>query len=164
MIVDANVFKGYYQFDIGVAHTLCACPGALFSLATANTPIYYDDGNIIESEWKALVDRDWFEPWLASQLTSGAIAYMTPIKDAGLEKNLATLGFPSGRDIVYVRVGLGVAKALKSACKFFTEDLDFYAPKQKKSPAITRNKILRASNGPVQKLLRKRDIEVGCTP
>lgn len=164
MIIDANVFKGFYQAELGTMHMLCGCPSSLFNKATAANPIFHDSGGIIESEWVAVVDREWFEPWLANQLIAGLIAYTEQKKDAGLERNLVNLGFPGGRDFVYIRTGLGIISTNKSHCRFFTEDLDFYDPTKKGCPAKTRNSILRSSAGPVAKLLKKRKILVECVP
>lgn len=162
MIVDANIFKGYFQHQMGTTHSLCGCPNKIIGKASAATPIYYDFDGIVENEWMSVVDRDWFASWLAAQLQSGAIAYAKPIIDSGLEKNLTTLGFPRGRDVVYIRLCLGVMQIKKSGCEFFTEDLDFYDPKKKRYPAKTRIAILTKSTGPVLKLLKKRDILVSC--
>lgn len=164
MVVDANVFKGYFQTAMGTTHSLCGCPMSLISAATPSKPIYHDVGRIIESEWQAVVDRDWFEPWLANQLMAGSISYIEPIKDSGLEKNLTSLGFPGGRDFVYVRVGMGVVSTYGAACVFITEDLDFYDPKKKGCPAKTRHTILTSSAGPVAKLLKRRKVDVSCVP
>jgi len=77
---------------------------------------------------------------------------------------MRTVGFPNGRDIIYARVGLAVAKSKGGACKLFTEDLDFYDPKQKKCAAKTRKKILATAKGPVCKILNKVNIHVAPVP
>lgn len=163
MIVDANIFKGYFDAQMGNAHALHGCPLTVMRQATSTTPIFHDVGQIVENEWRALVDQDWFDPWLADQLQSGSIAYIEPVRDNGVEKNLASLGFPKSRDIVYVRLGLGVVQKKKSSCKFFTEDLDFYDPKKKGCSSKTRTSILSGSKGPVAKLLKKKEIHVSCS-
>lgn len=164
MIIDANVFKGYFQAELGNSHSLCGCPTKLLGGATTLKPIYQDTGGIIESEWQAVVDREWFEPWLANQLIAGVITYIEGKKDLGFEKNLSTLGFPGGRDFVYIRVGISVAISLGSVCQLITEDLDFYDPKKKGCPAKTRHSLLTSSSGPVAKLLKKKNISVCCVP
>ena len=164
MIIDANIFKGYFQVTIGFNHDLCGCPKTLVEKATATDPIYYDLEGIIASEWQAVVDREWFEPWLADQLEAGTIAYLEKKIDIGFEKNLNTNGFPKSRDVIYVRVGLSAVEATGLACALFTEDIDFYDPTKKGCAAKTRQKILASSSGPVAKLLRKRKIEVQCVP
>lgn len=164
MIVDANVFKGYYQAELGNAHSLCGCPLALFSRATSKNQIYHDIGGIIEKEWEAVVDHEWFEQWLASQLTADIIAYVEQKKDIGLEKRLMSLGFPGGRDFVYIRTGLSASNIQNSRCELFTEDLDFYAPKKKGCAAKARVTLLTSSTGPVAKELKKARIDVACVP
>jgi len=86
VIVDANVFKGFYDSVLGIPHTLSGCPAQLMAQTSTTNPIFHDDGKIIEAEWKQMVDPDWFEPWLASQLTAGAISYVKAQKDICLEK------------------------------------------------------------------------------
>ena len=164
MIIDANVFIGYFHSTIGSPLSLSGCPVILFILGTPTSAFYHDIGRLIENEWQTVVDREWFEPWFASQLMSGVICYVDPIRDAGLERNLTTLGFPTGRDIVYVRVGLSVVATKGSPCTLFTEDMDFYDPKKKGCAAKTRAKLLSVSSGPVCKILGKKNIEVSSVP
>jgi hypothetical protein len=163
MIIDANVFKGYFQVEMGNTHTLCGCPQALLRTTSPSTPVFHDDGGVIEHEWRGVVDRDWFDAWLATHLQLGTIQYATPRKDGQAEKELQALGFPGGRDIVYVRLGLVVA-ASKSLCYLYTEDMDFYDPTMKGCGAQRRIKLLRASSGPVAKALAKRGLLVKCVP
>lgn len=164
MIIDANVFKGYFQVIIGSTHDLCGCPKKLIDKATASNPIYHDIDGIIASEWQAVVDREWFEPWLADQLEAGTIAYIIKKIDLGLERKLASNGFPKTRDVIYVRVGLSAVNLTGLACSLFTEDIDFYDPKKKGIASKTRKKMLAASSGPVAKLLKNSLIEVKCVP
>lgn len=164
LIVDANVFKGFFESTMGNSHALCGCPVQLMSRISAANPVFHDSGRIIESEWEQMVDREWFQPWLASQLMAGAISYVDPIRNLGLEKSLTNAGFPHGRDVVYARVGLGAVAVTGSPCMFFTEDLDFYDPKKKKCPAKTRAKLLAAAAGPICKVLKKKDIHVSAVP
>lgn len=163
-MVDANVFKGFFESMMGNQHSLSGCPMQLMSRCSSANPIYHDTGKIIENEWQQVVDREWFEPWLASQLMEGSISYIEPVIDIGLEKRLKNAGFPSGRDIVYARVGIGIVELKGKSCILFTEDLDFYDPTKKSCPAKTRAKLLAAASGPVCKILKKEDIHVSCVP
>lgn len=133
MIIDANVFKGYFQLTVGSEHDLCGCPKILIDSATASNPIYHDIDGIITSEWQAVVDREWFEPWLADQLEAGTIAYIIKKIDLSFERKLISHGFPRTRDLIYVRVGLSAVESTGLACSLFTEDIDFYDPKKKKA-------------------------------
>lgn len=163
MLIDANVFNGFFQFDIGLPHTLQGCPNTLMATVTPSHPVHHDDGGVIEHEWRRVVDPDWFDAWLVSSLQSGLIQYQGPTKNVSVEKQLMNKGFPTGRDIIYVRVGLSVV-ASKGSCAFFTEDIDFYDPKMKGCKATTRKKILQAASGPVCKVLSKVGLVVECVP
>lgn len=163
MLIDANVFKGYYHVEVGMAHELQGCPKALVESATKDSPIYHDVGGKIEFEWGSALPREWFSAWLANKLQSGVIQYLQPVIDTALEKRLLGLGFPPGRDKVYCRMGTALAD-LKKPCALYSEDIDFYDPKEKGCPKKRRIKILTKSAGPVAKLLRKRGVSVLCVP
>lgn len=163
MLVDANIFNGFFQMEMGKSHDLCGCPTTLINSASINNPIFHDLGKIVEAEWRGVVDQYWFDSWLAEKLQSGCIQYLSPTHDAGTEKRLASVGFPRSRDIVYVRIGITLT-AQNGVCLFYTEDMDFYDPAQKGCAAKRRKKILRNSSGPVPKLLSKIGINVRCTP
>ncbi|MBR7791686.1 hypothetical protein KDM87_03695 [Undibacterium sp. FT147W] len=163
MLIDANVFKGFFQVEIGHTHSLCGCPKTLICSASSTLPIYHDTGKIIEHEWGNVVEREWFNEWLATQYVTGNIAIIEPIRDNGVESKITALGFPSGRDIVYVRTGLAVAKINKT-CEFFTEDIDFYDPRKKGGSAPARVKAIKGASGPVAKVLRKSNLLVKCVP
>lgn len=163
MVIDANIFKGYFQLQIGKSHSLCGCPKKLFTCVTSYKPVFYDDIGIIEHEWRNVVDKDWFDAWLAASLSSGTIKYITAIKNQSIEKQLRSNGFPNGRDIVYVRVSIAVAND-NNRCDFFTEDIDFYDPKLKGCRAATRQRLLTTSGGPIPKVLAKHRVKVQCAP
>ncbi len=163
MLIDANVFKGYFQLEIGKPHSLNGCPRALMNTVSPTNPVYHDTGGIVEHEWRSVVDQEWFDAWLSANLQSGAVEYLPPTRIISLEKKLKGLGFPAGRDIVYVRVGLSVAE-INGSCFFYTEDLDFYDPKLKSRNSATRIKALSSSVGPVSKLLAGVCISVRCVP
>lgn len=163
MLIDANVFNGYFQYQIGRPHTLQGCPNVLMQSLTTTHPVHHDDGGIIEHEWRSVVDPDWFDVWLASNLQSGLIQYQVAKKDGSVESKLKAKGFPIGRDIIYVRVGLSVVST-DGVCAFFTEDMDFYDPTMKGCSATSRKKILQKSSGPVSKILSKSGVNVTCVP
>lgn len=163
MLIDANVFNGYFQSQIGRTHVLQGCPNTLISSLSDVNPVHHDPDGIIEHEWRNLVDRDWFDAWLAANLQSGIVQFQNGEKDNSLESKIKAKGFPTGRDIVYIRVGLSLAKNY-GGCDFFTEDLDFYDPTRKGGPAATRAKILQNSSGPVAKILAKFGLNVLCVP
>lgn len=163
MIIDANIFQGYFQADIGSMHNLFGCPKALVNSASQENPIYHDLGRIIESEWRNLVEPEWFEGWLAGALASGLIAILNAPHDNAIEKKVSAQGFPKSKDVVYIRLGACIAKSM-GACNFYTEDMDFYDPSLKGCAAKTRKRLITTSAGPVAKILRKHSINVQCTP
>jgi len=163
MLIDANVFNGFFQSEIGRAHSLHGCPMTLMSCLSTVNPVHHDSGGLIEHEWRNLVDRDWFDVWLAANLQSGIVQYHQGLKDNSVEAQIKAKGFPTGRDIVYVRLGLGIVQS-QGVCEFFTEDLDFYDPTKKGGSAANRTKILQKSSGPVAKILAKNGLSVRCVP
>lgn len=163
MLIDANVFKGYYQIEIGKSHVLCGCPKQLFETTSSDNPVYYDNSGIVEFEWRNVVDYEWFEAWLSGRLQEGSIQFIEAAKNIALEKRLLGCGFPNGRDIVYVRLGLAVTTK-KGECSFYTEDMDFYDPTLKNCTSTKRLKMLKSSSGPVAKILAKHGVNVACVP
>lgn len=163
MLIDANVFNGFFQVEIGKQHILQGCPKTLIDSASHQNPIYHDYNGLIEHEWRNVVDQEWFDVWLAAQFSTGTIALTAAINNNSLESKLKNVGFPTGRDIVYVRTGLAIA-ATNGSCLFFTEDIDFYDPTKKGCDSKTRKKIIANSTGPVCKLLGKSKIDVTCVP
>lgn len=163
MLIDANVFKGFFQTQISKPHSLCGCPAALLAQVTSSTPVYHDGGGIIEHEWRSVVDPEWFDAWLATSLLANEVQYLEPTHDNAVEKAIKHHGFPGGRDIVYVRMGLSVV-AIKHFCTIYTEDMDFYDPSLKAASSKTRISVLKKSAGPVAKVLLKKGIAVKCVP
>lgn len=163
MLIDANVFLGFYCVEMNNAHTLQGCPKTLMQSFSAQNPIYHDRNGVIEFEWGNLVDRYWFKAWLSDQLTNGIIQYIEPLKDLSVESKIKAAGFPSGRDIVYVRVGMGIVNRI-GKCDFYTEDLDFYEPSKKGCTSSQRLKILSTSSGKVAKILIKNNLNVSAVP
>lgn len=163
MLIDANVFKGYFQMEIGKPHNLCGCPRQLLEKITSSYPVYYDSGRIIESEWRGVVDFEWFEVWLSSHLQDDSIQFLPTSKNGEVEKKLKNCGFPIGRDLVYIRLALSVV-AKQGECSLYTEDIDFFDPTLKSCTAAKRLKTLRGSCGPVAKLLIKHGVNVECVP
>lgn len=155
IVIDANVFAGYYRYIIGRAcDPLTNCPSALFDKLGVEYFGYLDDGFLIQGEWQRQADYEWFEAWLASQLTSGALQYVSPRRDAGVEKQLANRGFPKTGDIKYVWTALGTMQT-SDGCILASEDLDFYDPKKKSGSSKTRAAIIRNHRGPVRSYLKK---------
>ena len=163
MIIDANVFKGYFQAEMDKPHSLCGCPKKLFERATPSNPIFHDKGSIMEQEWRDVVSNEWFEGWLAGALAADIISFASADINLTIEKKVKSKGFPVGRDVVYIRVALSVSSK-KGACDFFTEDIDFFDPKKKNCNSKTRRQILQKSSGPVAKLLTKSNVFISCVP
>ncbi len=164
LIVDANVFKSYYDVLIkNITSSLTACPTKIFeNLGTTDAYVMYlDTTGIIKQEWSNLVDYQWFNIWYADKLILAHFELVEPCKDNGLETKLTADGFPrKGRDWTYIRVTRQVAN--QQQCILATEDIDFYEPSQKGCPAKTRRKILLSSSGKVAKTLKNHAINVKC--
>lgn len=164
VVIDANIFKSYYEALInGTATVLTSCPKKIFdNLGVDHDYVgYLDEGGIIKHEWENLVDRQWFDAWFGDMLVLAHLELVTPYRDNGLESKLYSIGFPHGRDMIYVRVSRQVVNQ-RNRCTFITEDLDFFDPTQKQSSAKTRQKILLSSFGSVNKVLRKHGVDAKC--
>jgi hypothetical protein len=168
-VIDAHVFQQYYACTIrGAACALTCHPGTLFESKPEKVLLFLDAGEIIEQEWRDVVDGVWFDKWLSDALTNGKIRQIAAKADPSVRRDLLALGFPASksRDIWYIRTAnaaLGLAGAPEYAF-LVSEDMDFYAPAEKKAPNARRMKILLSSGGNVAKYLRKKQsIEVLCT-
>lgn len=155
IIIDANVFAGYYRHVIGKAcDPLTDCPSVLFGKLGVDYFGFLDDGFLIQSEWQKQADHEWFDAWLSAQLTSGALQYVSQKRDAGVEKQLEKRGFPKAGDIKYIWTALGIAQ-ISGDCILASEDLDFYDPKKKSGSSKTRASIIRNHRGAVRSYLKK---------
>lgn len=157
IVVDANVVKGYYdEVVIDVRHSLTQSAVNIFE--TITNVIYVDNQEFIESEWKRVVDPEWFDVWYSDSLRSGKISMVDVKNCKELCESLYKIGFPKGeRDVWYVRTAKATLTFQKE-CFIITEDIDFYDPKKKKiACGIARIKCMKSPSSPVRRCLRKKE-------
>lgn len=159
-VIDAQIFQQYFACSQRSAACGLTCdPSFLFDLASEQLLLFLDEGEIIEHEWRNVVDRLWFDTWLAGEFARGKIRTIAVPPNGKLRRELLALGFPvrRSRDIWYVRTACE-AKVLAGTTEEMTlvsEDLDFYEPREKGAAHKRRMKILLASGGAVSKHLRR---------
>jgi hypothetical protein len=165
LVIDANVFHAFFYESIkGVNHperTGQVTP--IFDALGTSLIAFIDEGKQIEHEWRtvAKLGQEWFDNWLADCFLNGKVFEIEHSKDANIARRYKDAGFPSGRDIWYIRVAHG----LTSICKrsrpcLIAEDVDFFDPTKKKSS--NKKEIFLSGKGPVVELLRKDGIDLFC--
>ncbi|WP_136800021.1 hypothetical protein [Desulfosediminicola ganghwensis] len=163
--IDANIFKNYYEEAV-LEGPCCLTKSSkpIFEDTSLRHILILDDGGIIEHEWKEPICSEWFDAWIIERMTNGHIELVPTNNHPDLSKSLYNLGFPKGeRDIWYIRVAKTCAERTGSGY-VITEDIDFFAPKQKKTAkAEGRIKLMRSKSAPIKKYLRKNEhIEILC--
>lgn len=164
IVIDAQVVCGYFQETVQEREpTLSGRPSVAFQRLGGQDQVFLDGSGHIQHEWSSLVPSEWFDAWYANLLRDGAAALIPTQTCAALRKELWQLGFPKkSRDNWYVRTASAVADHHGRAT-IITEDMHFYAPKEKVCPASRRIKILRSGDGPVARCLgRRANIAVLC--
>jgi hypothetical protein len=156
MILDANVIKGFFLEDVlGLDSQLTANATPLIQSIENENKVYVDVNGIIESEWRNVVDPEWFDIWYSEMIYTNKIIPIRASNNVGLRRELSSLGFPNSRDIWYVRVAEKVAD-MNDSCNLFTEDIHFYDPRKGHVKGKARIRIMCSNNAAVKKLLRKR--------
>jgi hypothetical protein len=176
LIIDAQIVKAYYEeMVIGSPHNLTESPVLVFERLCNQLRVNLDESGQIENEWRAPVDPEWFEAWLATLLTSGE-ARLVPTEACGqLRTQLRNLGFPTtgraGRDFWYIRTAVGVIGLIDPLphgrdplVYIISEDLHFHSPGEYGTASSDRRAhILTSGNGPIVQFLRRRQrIEISC--
>ncbi|EOI6580335.1 hypothetical protein ACWCKR_002082 [Yersinia enterocolitica] len=164
LVVDANVFKGFYQetvLEMGPDKLeITGSPIGIFE--SDDKKIYVDDSKHIENEWRNVVDSEWFNAWYAVQIESLGIVETAIDNYQELIRALNKIGFPVGGDKWYIRT----AKSVKEnglSITLITEDLDFYDPTKKMAKGAARLRILNSKSAVVRKYLaKKEDINISC--
>ncbi|WP_321417955.1 hypothetical protein [uncultured Desulfobacter sp.] len=124
MIIDANIITGYYQECVLGRETNLSGSTEFINELTYKKPLYLDSSHIIESEWSNCNQPEWFDAWLADILGSGIARYIDPVNCTQLKPLLKKHGFPTGRDIYYIRTAIAVQRQQTNAT-IKTEDIDF---------------------------------------
>lgn len=164
-VIDANVFHAFfYETFEGKTHaerTASAMP--IFQSLGSKVVAFLDDGALIENEWRqvCLGATEWFTAWLEQALLQGHVYEVEASTDRDLLKRYCAVGFPRGRDICYVKVAHGLTQVCRRTSPWIVaEDVDFFDPTKK--AAGKKINILKASSGPVARLLRDDGIRVAC--
>lgn len=163
LIIDANVLKGYFdETVIGIDHTLTDSAKDIFDAPKHD--IYIDDGDQIKHEWSNVVDPEWLDVWLATQLRDQKILIIAPCTKLDFANELKALGFPHSRDIWYIKTAAGCQTAKISTPTILSEDIDFYDPtKKNQATGAARIRLMKKKSSPVRKLLNRRaSVEVMC--
>lgn len=164
LIIDANVIAGYYRESVlGDDAGLSAQTENVFDGIGTEHRVFLDDQQQVETEWRNVVDREWFEAWYGDLLASGA-GTLLPVGTCNvLRGRLEAFGFPRGsKDFWYIRTAIAVVQVYGNAV-ILTEDMDFYEPSKKSLSDRPREIILLASAGKVAKHLQKKEgISVIC--
>lgn len=162
-VIDANVVCGYYKEAIlGKANDLTGPVTPIFDRLGNEDTAYIDEGGQVESEWRRVVENEWFEIWFTDSIRDGLIKRIGVETCRDLFVKLTVLGFPASRDRWHIRVAKKVAEST-NLCVLLTEDLDFYDPKKKLGSSKTRTSILLGEAGPVSAHLRRHEgIVVSC--
>jgi hypothetical protein len=164
VVVDANVFKDFYRGSVGGHETeLTASAVDIFHDEKYHGLILIDEGGQVESEWRQVVDPQWFAAWLDAELHRGFLVMHSADNHPALVKDLNDLGFPKGsRDVWYVRLSKSAVGARCREISLVSEDLDFYDPSST-AKGDARVKLMKRPNAPVRKYLRRsHEIHVNC--
>lgn len=167
VVVDANVFRAFYEEDLGLGSPRPERTGPaseIFDFSTDEANVFLDDGGQIEFEWRKQCygGEEWFDAWLSENLANGKINLVSVTSFNLAAKKCHNKGFPAGsKDIWYIKTAYaaneyGVAKRTF----LVSEDIDFYDPSKKM--AASKKKIILAGKGPVAAHLKKDNIEVTC--
>jgi len=165
LVIDANVFLAFAREEIlgeeNVERT--ASPSPLFNGLGVEVVAFLDSGGHIQSEWRDLIKfaPEWFSTWLAHAFAEGKLYEVDPSIDPQLAKRYRKIGFPSGKDIWYIKTahGLVVICHRNRPC-LVAEDIDFYDPAQKAMP--NKCDYFRKGRGVVCKQLKDDGIDLRC--
>jgi hypothetical protein len=154
LVIDANVFKGYFECVLANPHQLTEDPSRIFTSLGQPYLAFVDSSQIIVKEWEALVDPDWFRAWYPGVLAGGSVLFIDISNKPHLKKKLTQNGFPSSKDFIYVLTSASVVDN-NGDCHLLTEDIDFFDPTQKQAGSKVRNKLLQNQSGQMRKLIKK---------
>lgn len=168
IVIDANTVAAFFKeavlgIAVGPNNDVTATVIPLFGRLGMIDICFLDDGKLIEEEWRAPVQNEWFDPWFARLLIDGKAQLIPTATCPALERRLDDSGFSRrrNRDIWYVRVCIAVLNQFRLDCiPLITEDIDFFDPTQKGCAHKVRTRILRDGSGPVRRLLRRENIHV----
>jgi hypothetical protein len=161
VVIDAQLLAGLYRETIvGEAPAYSAATTDLFARLGSEDLGYMDRDGVIESEYRALVDPDWFDAWLGDRLQAGDFVISAGRRCPALLKILVVQhGFPRrSKDCRYIELCCGVVEATGEWTALISEDLDFYEPKAKAANSSYRQRVLASGRGPVARHLKKHEM------
>lgn len=160
IVIDANVYSEYYK---QCCHNQYCHDPIDDLLSTPGLKIFFDESNKIATEWENLCCKELTRAVIIEMLDNG-IAVEIPIETFPIIcKKLRQLGFPQGKDRVYIQTAKSAVKITKRDTFLITQDIDFFDPKLKNSNEKTKAKTIRSSNAPICKYLRKNEnVHIKC--
>ena len=160
VVIDAPLVKCFYQERELEVDTECRAPVApLFDALGTDDIAVLDSSGQIEQEWRALVDREWFNAWLSQAFEVGSIIEIDAGNHRELVRSLAsTCGFPAdSRDKWLVRVAVTRGARTNEPVAIVSEDVHFFHPKAGAN-AKARERRLNECSGCVAQRLAKRKV------
>ena len=157
VIVDANVFKGYYlEKVVEIDHGLTDSPTYVFE--SDNYTLYFDNSDHIMHEYKSLIGSNEASELIIELMNKGKLRLSEKKIDRELEKLIKSKGFDlNSKDKWYIRTALKSKDGNPDkSIHIITEDIDFYNPKKKNCDSVERQAIIRDCKSPVAKELIKR--------
>ena len=141
MIIDANIITGYYiEVALGKPTSLTGSSVYIFEAISCTKPIFIDDEDQIEGEWRTANNNEWFDAWFGDLLLNNHIQYVTASNlPLSTMTKLKKFGFPNSRDIWYIRTAQTVSLR-KGQCYLKTEDLDFFYLEEESIQRKAQNK------------------------
>jgi hypothetical protein len=167
VVIDAQLVAYFYIEEILQKTSPCTSSASdLFARLSVNDIALVDDADHIYNEWKqqSAGNPEWFDAWYGDLLAIGGIVEIKAATHKNLVDRLKKdCGFPKSKDTWYIRTAATGVDDFGSAVGLISEDLDFYAPKEKACGGKRRQKILLDTLGSVAKTLRKSaDVRVRC--
>ena len=162
VVIDANVLAAFYKASVHEETDECSDQVLeLFDRLGNQDLAFVDSGQMIETEWRAQADPDWFDAWFVERITEGAVSSIDVDSCGDLVKKLETkCGFPKGsRDRWYVRTARTRVITADGEVALVSKDVDLFHPKAKGNSGA-RRKALRHCSGCVVKELGRCSIHV----
>lgn len=156
-VIDANIIKGIFQEDVAGSHSLSASPMRMLEIVVrSGTRICLDDRGLLEHEWDAAVDSDWYSNWFVTLASQANLARLGLADCRQTISHLRTsCGFPRSRDHTYVSLSVKSAEQ-EGKSNLITEDMDFFEPAAKGQSKVREKFLDGRLKGSVQKYLRKK--------
>ena len=155
VVIDAQIVCGFFRESVLSQNTeLTGSTLPIFDRLGNGDIVYLDENSKIENEWRGIVDNEWFDAWYPELLISGKAQLIKVRKNQGVSKQLLKNNFPThSKDAWYVLTAINV-KEMTHRASLLSEDLDFYAPKEKGCKKDRRLRILLTCSGKMAKYIK----------